>query len=177
MNTRNITIPTPCFAAWDAMTHESSLSKSRFCALCQKDVHDLSAMTRRQAETILAQSEASAASLCVRYRADHQGHIQFQTLRVTPTAPTPQQQGVRHLLATAALITSTLLAPFTATATEASDIEDVIWQQERAAAQSLSPLGLSLEEESSEDEPLIPTAIPAPDPLHYEEKMGKIMVE
>ncbi len=109
----------------------------------------------------------------MRYRADHQGNIQFKPLRVTPTAPPPQQQGVRHLLAAATLIASALLSPNAATATEASDIEDVLWQQERAAAQSLSPLGLSLEEESSEDEPLIPTAIPAPDPPPLRRKDGQ----
>lgn len=61
MKIQELTIPKPCHESWDAM-HGGA--KERFCDSCQHEVHDLSAMTRREAEALLA---SDSGSLCVRY--------------------------------------------------------------------------------------------------------------
>jgi hypothetical protein len=62
----SISVAAPCSANWDDMigTHQA-----RFCGQCSKNVYNLSGMTRREAENLIARSEGR---LCVRYfrRAD-----------------------------------------------------------------------------------------------------------
>jgi hypothetical protein len=55
-----IDVQKSCPASWNAMVGDR---KSRFCAHCQKHVHDLSAMSRDEAETLVCQS---AGDLCIR---------------------------------------------------------------------------------------------------------------
>src|SRR5690348_11198318 len=43
-----IQIASPCEASWDAMNGDDRV---RFCGLCEKNVYNLSAMTRDEAET------------------------------------------------------------------------------------------------------------------------------
>jgi hypothetical protein len=59
-------IASPCNASWDAMTGDDRV---RFCGECQKNVYNLSAMTREEAEALLAEREETP---CVRFyqRAD-----------------------------------------------------------------------------------------------------------
>jgi hypothetical protein len=57
-----VTIVTPCRESWDAMTGDDRV---RFCARCSKNVHDLSAMTRDEAETFL-ETHLDADDACVR---------------------------------------------------------------------------------------------------------------
>ena len=56
----------PCTEDWAAMRGDD---RSRFCGLCRKSVFDLSAMSRDEAEQVLA---SSSGQLCVRFyrRAD-----------------------------------------------------------------------------------------------------------
>jgi hypothetical protein len=61
MKIQELTIPKPCGESWDTMRGGA---KERFCDSCQHEVHDLSAMTRREAEALLASDNGS---LCVRY--------------------------------------------------------------------------------------------------------------
>lgn len=56
----NLRIASPCNESWDDMVGDQ---RTRFCARCQKSVHNVSEMTRDEAETFL-QSTAGAA--CVR---------------------------------------------------------------------------------------------------------------
>lgn len=56
----NLRVASPCKANWDAMTGDDRV---RFCDQCQKNVYDLSAMTRDEAERLLAEREGS---MCVR---------------------------------------------------------------------------------------------------------------
>ena len=62
----SISVAAPCSANWDDMigTHQA-----RFCGQCSKNVYNLSGMTRREAEDLIARSEGR---LCVRFfrRAD-----------------------------------------------------------------------------------------------------------
>jgi len=61
-----VSIAAPCTADWDSMP---GTDRIRHCAQCNKNVYNLSAMTRRQAEKLLREAEGR---LCARlyYRAD-----------------------------------------------------------------------------------------------------------
>ncbi len=54
-------ITKPCPASWDAM--EPGPNGSRFCAVCEKHVHDLGAMTEAQARSLVGAGRA-----CVRVK-------------------------------------------------------------------------------------------------------------
>ena len=56
----DVKIATPCHARWDDMIGDE---KVRFCGKCQKDVFNLSAMTRDDAETLLRER---SGSMCAR---------------------------------------------------------------------------------------------------------------
>ncbi len=56
----DVKIATPCQARWDDMIGDD---KVRFCGKCQKDVFNLSAMTRDDAETLLREK---GDSMCAR---------------------------------------------------------------------------------------------------------------
>jgi hypothetical protein len=58
-----IQVREPCHESWEAMTGDD---KTRFCAGCQRHVHNLSAMLREEAERLVCES---AGRLCVRYEA------------------------------------------------------------------------------------------------------------
>jgi hypothetical protein len=60
----NLTIPEPCAADWNEMVGNDQV---RFCEHCSHQVHNLSLLTRSQAERLVSQSNGR---LCVRY---HQG--------------------------------------------------------------------------------------------------------
>lgn len=62
-----IDIPSPCTADWDSMTGAGS---TRFCEQCSRSVHDLSAMTKRQAQGLVRRS---GGRLCVRVTRDASG--------------------------------------------------------------------------------------------------------
>lgn len=53
-------IASPCNEPWENMVGDE---RSRFCGRCEKDVHNVSAMTRVEAEALL---ESVASSICVR---------------------------------------------------------------------------------------------------------------
>jgi hypothetical protein len=62
----DLRVASPCDARWDDMTGDE---RARFCGKCGKNVYDLSAMTRAEAEALLARSGEAP---CVRFfrRAD-----------------------------------------------------------------------------------------------------------
>src|SRR6478672_6863471 len=57
----NIRIATPCNADWDDMSGDARV---RFCGKCEKNVYNLSAMSRADAETLVREKEGR---LCVRF--------------------------------------------------------------------------------------------------------------
>lgn len=61
-----VSVASPCTASWDDM---AGTNQVRFCQQCQKNVYNLSAMNRRQAQALIHQREGR---LCVRFyrRAD-----------------------------------------------------------------------------------------------------------
>lgn len=62
----HVKVAAPCPAEWERMTGDD---RQRFCHQCSLNVYNLSGMTRREAEALVANSEGR---LCVRYfrRAD-----------------------------------------------------------------------------------------------------------
>ena len=65
----NIRIATPCTADWNAMTGDARV---RHCASCDKEVFNLSAMTRAEAEALVVEKNAN---LCARYYQRKDGTI------------------------------------------------------------------------------------------------------
>ena len=64
-----IRIEEPCSEDWDRMTGDERV---RFCAGCRKHVHNLSAMTRDEAERLVCEK---AGELCVRYEQTASGGV------------------------------------------------------------------------------------------------------
>ena len=64
---KNLTVASPCVADWNSMTGNDQV---RFCEHCSLDVHNLSLMTRSQAERLVARSNGR---LCVQYIHDPNG--------------------------------------------------------------------------------------------------------
>lgn len=98
-----VAIATPCTEAWDAMVGDE---RTRHCLKCDKDVHDLSAMTREEAEAFLAETRDA----CVRiYRridgtvmtADCRGAAKRRRTRriIAATAAAAAAIGAVHALA------------------------------------------------------------------------------
>lgn len=54
-------VASPCHADWDAMTGDD---RARFCPSCAKNVYNLSAMTEREAQTLIQEKDGH---LCIRY--------------------------------------------------------------------------------------------------------------
>ena len=64
---KNLTIPSPCSADWDSMKGNDLV---RFCEHCDLSVHNLSQMTRHQAQRLVSQSNRR---LCVQFVSDQNG--------------------------------------------------------------------------------------------------------
>jgi hypothetical protein len=56
-----VRVASPCNAPWEAMVGDD---RARFCEQCQKNVYNLSAMTRDEAELLILEKEGN---LCVRF--------------------------------------------------------------------------------------------------------------
>jgi len=72
----SVAVKTPCTQDWNLMYGNDEV---RFCEHCVKHVHDLSAMTRKEAEKFAA---ASNSSVCVRYIRRPDGNIQTASDRL-----------------------------------------------------------------------------------------------
>ena len=65
----NVRIASPCSADWNEMVGDD---RRRFCGACERNVYNLSAMTRNDAERLLYQAEGR---LCARYYSRPDGTI------------------------------------------------------------------------------------------------------
>lgn len=79
MHRARLPIAQPCSERFEAMNGAGS---ERFCDKCSTPVHDLSQMTRIEAESFLARH--GGRKVCVRYRSDADGNLRF---RPAPTPP------------------------------------------------------------------------------------------
>ena len=91
-----IRVAPPCPASWKGMTGDARV---RHCAGCRKNVYNLSAMTRREAETLVREREGR---LCVRFFRRADGTI------LTADCPV----GLRAVRRRLALLGSALAATF-----------------------------------------------------------------
>ena len=146
MDTKTLLIKDPCHEDWDAMKGND---ERRFCDLCAENVHNLSEMTRRQAEALIDAERAAGRRVCVQYEHDAKGRLFFRQRAIEATAPAAQRRGVSRLLAGAAVVASMLSAPLAGASTMPHDTtpENRVIEQERRAASSLQRFGLELEEE------------------------------
>ncbi len=69
----SLEIPNPCEKSWEQMEGDS---KHRFCDHCSHSVTNLSEYTQKQASRLIANS--SNGRICVRFRKDRDGRIQFK---------------------------------------------------------------------------------------------------
>ncbi len=93
----NIRIASPCTAAWSKMAGDDRV---RHCGDCDKDVFNLSALTRDEAEALIAEQ---AGALCARYFQRNDGTILLADCEVGAT----RQRRRRRIVAAGA---ATLLA-------------------------------------------------------------------
>lgn len=101
-----IDVPAPCPKSWDAMTGDN---KARFCASCEKDVHNISGMTRSEVRKLLFQSNES---VCIRMEKDADGKIktlkrQFHQI----TRQIPMAAGILSASLTLSAVTSAQKKP------------------------------------------------------------------
>ena len=100
-NTLNhVRVAAPCNVAWDSMFGDERV---RFCGQCTLNVYNLSDMTRREAETLVAQTEGR---LCVRYYKRSDGSI------ITRNCPVGLRAIKKRLTRVASAIGSAVLSFF-----------------------------------------------------------------
>src|SRR5689334_11057146 len=76
MHRRELHIPRPCPASWEAMQGDDT---RRFCTSCQKHVHNLSALSEAEAVRLL--SQRAPGTLCIQFTADASGQVLFAPRR------------------------------------------------------------------------------------------------
>lgn len=91
MHSRHVEIKSPCHESWDAMHGDD---ERRFCDVCAKHVHNLSAMNRESAADLLGAHKGE--HLCVRYSNHEDGKIAF---RDDPVVPVSRLRSVRTAFA------------------------------------------------------------------------------
>jgi hypothetical protein len=99
----NIRVATPCPADWNAMTGDE---RTRACGACNKNVYNLSTLTREEAEALILEKEGR---LCVRYFQRKDGTILLKDCSIGIT-----QKRKRRVLAVgiAALLGGGVFAAF-----------------------------------------------------------------
>jgi hypothetical protein len=94
----NIRVASPCTASWDEMTGDE---RTRHCHKCDKQVYNLSDMTRAEAEALLLEKQGK---LCARYYRRSDGTIMTADCRVGVVASRKRKliaSGAMALLGTA----------------------------------------------------------------------------
>ncbi|MEX1366397.1 MAG: hypothetical protein AB1Z98_24950 [Nannocystaceae bacterium] len=81
MRSQDIEIPEPCHADWASMRPED---RGRYCFECKTKVHDLSAMTKAEAQRFLERT--AHEEVCVSYEHAADGSLVF---RAPPPPPAP----------------------------------------------------------------------------------------
>lgn len=109
MHQDEVRIAEPCSREWGAMVGDA---QRRHCAACDKHVHDLSAMTERDARRLLRRTSA----VCVRY-----------TCRADGTVVHAERRGGRARIPRALLAVGAALASAPALAGTAVDSDRSVW--------------------------------------------------
>ena len=93
----NIRVGTPCRVAWDAMPGDE---RKRACSKCEKNVYNISELTRAEAEALIIQHEGK---LCVRYYQRPDGTILLSDCTIRGAAYWKRRAGVAALAAMVAV--------------------------------------------------------------------------
>jgi hypothetical protein len=93
LNLDVIQIDKPCPVAWESMKGDA---RTRFCAHCNRHVHDLSAMIRADAVDLICRN---AGEMCVRFARGDDGVV-----RTLDYAPAARGSGLRKWLCLSALL-------------------------------------------------------------------------
>src|SRR6266571_2563781 len=96
-NLNNVQVATPCPAEWEVMI---GTERVRFCGQCQLNVYDLSSMSRREAESLIARTEGR---LCVRFYRRRDGSIITQDCPVGLRALKRRAQRIKRAVASSLL--------------------------------------------------------------------------
>ncbi len=110
----DVRIAAPCHASWDAMKGDDQV---RFCGSCQKNVYDLSAMTRQEAERLVTEREGS---MCVRFYQRADGTVLTSDCRVGV-----RRRRARRLVAAAAVGGGLVAAAFAGARSRAVTMGDM----------------------------------------------------
>lgn len=143
----NIRIAAPCTADWNAMTGDERV---RACAQCNKNVYNLSSMTRDEAESLIVAKEGK---LCVRYFQRKDGTILLKDCTVGVSKRRKRRvfaAGAAALLATGGGAAAFLMRDN---------------HEYRAYAGGLAPM------------PLPPPPVPLADNKEVHEMMGDVIVD
>lgn len=107
MDRQILNIAEPCTEKWDEMSGDA---RRRFCGVCSKHVHNLSALTRDEANALIDGVRSGGPTPCVTYVYGPDDRIVFagepipKPMQVFREVPRGQRHGIRRLLATAAFI-------------------------------------------------------------------------
>ena len=93
----NVTVAAPCPADWDGMIGSERV---RFCGQCELNVYNLSAMSRREAESLIARTEGR---LCVRFYRRKDGSIITQDCPVGLRALKRRASRIKRAVASSVL--------------------------------------------------------------------------
>ena len=93
----NVTVAAPCPADWDSMIGSE---RTRFCRQCELNVYNLSAMSRHEAESLIARSEGR---LCVRFYRRKDGSIITQDCPVGLRALKQRASRIKRAVAASVL--------------------------------------------------------------------------
>ncbi len=96
-NLNNVRVATPCPAEWDGMI---GTDRVRFCGQCQLNVYNMSSMSRREAESLIARTEGR---LCVRFYRRKDGSIITQDCPVGLRALKRRAQRIKRAVASSLL--------------------------------------------------------------------------
>lgn len=102
MHKSQVQVKSPCQEPWEDMHGGKT---RRHCDRCERDVHNLSAMTRREADAVFAR-RAAGERVCVRYTVDADGQVEF---RKEPLIPAHLLRRGRQVAMGASLMASAML--------------------------------------------------------------------
>lgn len=104
---KQVHIPTPCHESWEAMTGDA---QQRLCAGCRKHVHNLSEMSRDEAQAVIDRADGR---VCVRFFPGADGRPLTREDLAPPTAaalPAFATRGRRRLAAAASWAVAVLMS-------------------------------------------------------------------
>jgi hypothetical protein len=159
VRSQDIQIPEPCHADWATMRPEE---KGRFCFECSKKVHDLSAMTKPEAQEFLR--GAACADVCVSFEHHPDGTLLFREpapAKVVPIARLRRPRSVAAVVAGAGMAAAlAACAPHGDATVRSYSAETPVFQADRVViphgGQQVTSVPPPEEKVAVEDEPCEP---------------------